>query len=40
MLLLLLTCQRGLGIHLLKVEDVIFHEDSLEQQFSAVLKHT
>ena len=40
MLLLLLTGQRGQSIHLLKVEDVIFHEDSLELQFSVVLKHT
>ena len=40
MLLLLLTDQRGQSIHLLKVEDVIFHEDSLELQFSVVLKHT
>ena len=40
MLLLLLTGQRGQSIHLLKVEDVIFHEDSLELQFSFVLKHT
>ena len=40
MLRLLLTCQRGQSIHLLKVEDVIFHEDSLELQFSVVLKHT
>ena len=40
MLLLLLTGQRGRSIHLLKVEDVIFHEDSLELQFSVVLKHT
>ena len=40
MLLLLLTGQRGQSIHLLKVEDVIFHEDSLELQFSIVLKHT
>ena len=40
MLLLLLTGQRGQSIHLLNVEDVIFHEDSLELQFSVVLKHT
>ena len=40
MLLLLLTGQKGRSIHLLKVEDVIFHEDSLELQFSVVLKHT
>ena len=40
MQLLLLTGQRGHSIHLLQVEDVIFHEDSLELQFSAVLKHT
>ena len=32
--------QREQSIHLLKVEDVIFHEDSLELQFSAVLRHT
>ena len=37
MLLILLT---GQSIHLLKVEDVIFHEDSLELQFSVVLTHT
>ena len=37
MLLLLLTGQRGQSIHLLKVEDVIFHEHSLELQFSVVL---
>ena len=40
MLFLLLTGQRGQSINLLKVEDVIFHEDSLELQFYAVLKHT
>ena len=40
MLLLLLTGPRGQSIHFLKVEDVIFLEDSLELQFSAVLKHT
>ena len=40
MLTLLLTDQRGLSTHLLKVEDVIFHEDSLELQFSVVLKRT
>ena len=40
MLLLLLTGQRGQSIHLLKVEDVIFHKDSLEFQFAVVLKHT
>ena len=33
MLLLLLTGQRGQSIHLLKVGDVIFHEDSLELVF-------
>ena len=31
---------RGQRNHLLKVEDVIFYEDSLELQFSVVLKHT
>ena len=40
MLLLLITGQRGQSIHLLKVEDVIFHVNSLELQFSLVLKHT
>ena len=39
MLLLLLTGQRGQSIHLLEVEDGIFHEESLELQFSVVLKH-
>ena len=34
------TGQRGQIIHLLKVGDVIFHADSLELQFSVVLKHT
>ena len=38
MLLLLLKGQRGQSIHLLEVEDGIFHEDSLELQFSVVLK--
>ena len=40
MLLSLLTGQKGQSIHLLKLEDVIFHEGSLELQFSVVLKHT
>ena len=40
MLLLLLTGQRGQSINLLKVEDAIFHADSLELQFSVVLVHT
>ena len=40
MLLLLLTGQSVHSIHLLKVEDVILYEDSLELQFSVVLKHT
>ena len=40
MLVLLLTGQREQRIHLLKVEDVIFHADSLELKFSAWLKHT
>ena len=40
MLLLLLTGQRGQSIHLFKVEDVIFHSDSVELQCSVVLKHT
>ena len=39
MLLLILTGQRGQSIHLLTFEDVIF-QDSLELQFSVVLKHT
>ena len=40
MLLLLLTGQRGQSVHLLKVEDIILHEDRLELQFSVVFKHT
>ena len=40
MLLLLLTGQREQSIYLLKYEDVIFHEDSLELQCYVVLKHT
>ena len=40
MLILLLTGQREQSVHLLKVENVIFHKDSLEFQFSVVLKHT
>ena len=40
MLLSFLTGQRGQNIHLFKVEDVIFHEDCLELQFSVLLKHT
>ena len=40
MLLLLPTGKREQSIYLLKVEDVIFHEDSLELQLSVVLKHT
>ena len=40
MLLLLITGQRGQNIHLLKVEDVIFHVKSLELQFTVVLKLT
>ena len=40
MLLLLLTGQRGQSSHLFKVEDVIFHSDSVELQCSVVLKHT
>ena len=31
---------KGQSIYLIKVEDVIFHEDSLELQFSVVLQHT
>ena len=40
MLLLLLTGQRGQSFHLLKAEDVILHANSLELQFSVVLKRT
>ena len=40
MLLLLLTGKRGQSFHLLEVEHVIFHADSLGLQFSVVLKHT
>ena len=40
LLRLRLTDQRGQSIHILKVEDVILYEDSLELQFSVVLKHT
>ena len=40
MLLLLLTGQRGQSINLFKVEDAIFHADSLELLFSVVLVHT
>ena len=39
-LLLLLTGQRGQSVHILKVEDVKFYENSLELNFSEVLKHT
>lgn len=40
MLLLLLTGQRGQSIHMLKVGDVNFCENSIELNFSAVLKQT
>ena len=40
MLLLLLTGPRGQSTDLLKVEDVIFHENSLELRLYIVLKHT
>ena len=40
MLLLFLTGQRGQRINSLRVEDVIFHADSLELQLSVVFKHT